>query len=348
MRNSDSDTKMNATMAASKAFDKIIDCVKSSNLNFCLQLSPFSATISVKKTLIKDKAGFYLSPSVTDLSLQPKQDLPGIKIKELEDIVADLKLRLADSVTECEKANEMLAVLENKLKIKQESRKSKENDLENDLNKKLGEISLLSDEKKQLKEQLDYSQTLINKRDAEIQNLKQNLKTSNCAVTKLNKKLVEIQVTHKDQKKQMTKDFKSELKFWKKNLGEERSEKIKIRKKLDNIQNNFNEKVSNSCQTNTTLDVPYLVTEPLPPIFGSQLLQKSKIQQLSRSLPNLSTLVWAKVTEDDLILEAAEEALNKQYDDRIEQFYEEAKAKATALREVYDGNCISKLFDDVS
>ena len=239
----------------------------------------------------------------------------------------------------------MLAVLENKLKIKQESRKSKENDLENDLNKKLGEISLLSDEKKQLKEQLDYSQTLINKRDAEIQNLKQNLKTSNCAMTKLNKKL---QVTHKDQKKQMTKDFKSELKFWKKNLGEERSEKIKIRKKLDIIQNNFNEKVSNSCQTNTTLDVPYLVTEPLPPIFGSQLLQKSKIQQLSRSLPNLSTLVWAKVTEDDLILEAAEEALNKQYDDRIEQFYEEAKAKATALREVYDGNCISKLFDDVS
>ena len=79
---------MNATMAASKAFDKIIDCVKSSNLNFCLQLSPFSATISVKKTLIKDKAGFYLSPSVSDLS---KQDLPRVEIKDLEDIVADLQ-----------------------------------------------------------------------------------------------------------------------------------------------------------------------------------------------------------------------------------------------------------------
>ena len=48
-------------MAASKAFNKILDCVKSSNLNFCLQLSPFSANISLKKTLVKDKAGFYLT-----------------------------------------------------------------------------------------------------------------------------------------------------------------------------------------------------------------------------------------------------------------------------------------------
>ena len=51
-------------------------------------------------------------------------------------------------------------------------------------------------------------------------------------------------------------------------------EKIRIKKKLELLENNFNEKVSNSCQTNASPDVPYLVTDPLPPIFGSQLLQK--------------------------------------------------------------------------
>ena len=339
---------MDSTMAASKAFDQIIDCVKSSNLNFCLQLSPFSATISVKKTLIKDKAGFYLSPSIPDSSVHAKQDIFSIKIKELEDMVADLKLRLADSVTECEKVNETLAGLENKLKIKQESEESNENDLENHLEKKIAEVSLLSDEKQQLREKLDHMQTLINSRDAEIHNLKQNLKTSNCAVSKLNKKLVETKATHEDEKKQMTKNLKSQLKSWKKDLGEEKSEKIRIKKKLELLENNFNEKVSNSCQTNSSPDVPYLVTDPLPPIFGSQLLQKSKVQHISKSLPNLSTLVWVTVTEDDLLLEAAEEALNKQYDDRIKQSYEEKKASSAALREVYDGNYISKLFDDSS
>ena len=73
-------------MAASKAFDKILDCVKSSNLNFCLQLSPFSANISLKKTLVKDKAGFYLThPENSDLSLLQNHD------EEKKELAATLK-----------------------------------------------------------------------------------------------------------------------------------------------------------------------------------------------------------------------------------------------------------------
>ena len=97
---------------------------------------------------------------------------------------------------------------------------------------------------------------------------------------------------------------------------------------------------------NIYIDVPYSITEPLPPIFGSRLLQKTKIRHISRTLPNLSQYSWVKVTDDDLILEAAEEALNEQYDDKIEHFYEEAIARATAIREVYDGNYISTLFNE--
>ena len=44
-------------MVASKTFDDILDKIKNSNLNFHLQLSPFSAVISLKKSLVCDKLG---------------------------------------------------------------------------------------------------------------------------------------------------------------------------------------------------------------------------------------------------------------------------------------------------
>ena len=50
------------TMAAKRAFENILDLIQSSNLNFQLQLSPFSASISLKKSLIRDKTGKVLLP----------------------------------------------------------------------------------------------------------------------------------------------------------------------------------------------------------------------------------------------------------------------------------------------
>ena len=53
----------NPAMAASAMFDSIINQVRSSNLNFQMQMTPFSATIVIKKTLIKDISGFHVIPS---------------------------------------------------------------------------------------------------------------------------------------------------------------------------------------------------------------------------------------------------------------------------------------------
>ena len=61
------------TMLAKKTFDQIIENVQSSNLNFQLQLSPFSACISLKKSFVKDTHGNILLPppiKVTDTDLQ--------------------------------------------------------------------------------------------------------------------------------------------------------------------------------------------------------------------------------------------------------------------------------------
>ena len=55
-------TDSDATMIATKSFSSIIDKVQSSGLNFSLQMSPFSALISVRKTLVRDKHGSYIIP----------------------------------------------------------------------------------------------------------------------------------------------------------------------------------------------------------------------------------------------------------------------------------------------
>ena len=48
----------NITMDANKSFEIVLDQVKSSKLNFHIIQSPFSATISLKKSFIKDKSGW--------------------------------------------------------------------------------------------------------------------------------------------------------------------------------------------------------------------------------------------------------------------------------------------------
>ena len=50
------------TMVAKRTFDNMLEKIQSSNLNFHLTISPFSASISLKKSFIKDKFGNVLLP----------------------------------------------------------------------------------------------------------------------------------------------------------------------------------------------------------------------------------------------------------------------------------------------
>ena len=104
---------------------------------------------------------------------------------------------------------------------------------------------------------------------------------------------------------------------------------------------------SKSCQTEHSQDIPYRITAPLPPIFNSQLCYQSKqIPYLSRSLPNLSTVNWVMITEDDILQDEAEQALCDQYDRQILEYYDEAREKTRAVRQVFDENLIGKLFEE--
>ena len=307
------DSDFNPTMAAYKTFDQILECVKSSNLNFCLQLSPFSANISIKKTAVKDKSGVPLTPRLHVPDLRDKHDLEKIelikKVNDLEMVNSDLQLRLTQSIRDGDQAHETIRQLENNLNIKQENIDTKENDLEIQIQKKTSEISNLHDVNKELQKQAKTLETLLLEKKTEIQNLQQSLQNSRCAAKKLNKELNENRHIHEKETKNIVKNFRSEIKAWKKDLGRERAEKIKIERKLatlDDLVKKSKSKESVTCQTPGCTDVPYLVTEPLPPIFGSQLCYRSKSISLAKSMPNLSVLSWVKVTEDNLVVYAAE------------------------------------------
>ena len=64
---------LDSTMAAKRTFDGLLSQIQASNLNFHLQLSPFSASISLKKSLIKDEFGNTLLPPCPLPSDEPNQ-----------------------------------------------------------------------------------------------------------------------------------------------------------------------------------------------------------------------------------------------------------------------------------
>ena len=277
------DSDFNPTMAAYKTFDQILECVKSSNLNFCLQLSPFSANISIKKTVVKDKSGVPLIPRFHAPDLLEKHVLEKIelvkKVKDLEIVNSDLQLRLTQSVRDCDQAYETIRQLENDLNIKQENIDTKGNDLKIQIEKKTSEIINLYNEKKELQIQAKAFEVSILEQKTEIQNLQQSLQNSRQAAKKLNKELNENRLIHEKETKNIIGNFKSEIKAWKKDLGKERAEKIKVEKKLASLENlvekfKSKNKESVACQTPVCTDTPYLVSEPPSYLWIPSVLQQ--------------------------------------------------------------------------
>ena len=97
-------------MQASQAFDFILEQVQTSCLNFQMQISPFSAVISIKKSFIKDKFGNMLHPPSPDSSENFLRD----KNIQLEKDVTDLTKKYEVAVNDCENAKQVIKSLEKK------------------------------------------------------------------------------------------------------------------------------------------------------------------------------------------------------------------------------------------
>ena len=86
------------TMLANTTFDSVISQIRSSCLNFSMQLTPFSAVISLRKSFMMDKSGSVVLPFTRENMV--KVEVENNKHENIEvDIIKDLQSK----VIECEK-----------------------------------------------------------------------------------------------------------------------------------------------------------------------------------------------------------------------------------------------------
>ena len=203
-----SDLNMNPTMTAAETFENILLQIQNSNLNFKLNLSPFTANISLKKTLVTDKSGIPLVPRPNTATCENIATLTA-KNHELENNLIDIKNEFASTVNEYGTAvhQELADSLElvNKLQIVKEN---------------------LVKENEALK--------IANKnKDAEIQDLDHSNKIRKEVTEKLHRNINELKAKFHKEKIDIAKQNKLEIKYWRKQLGEETKANIKLKERLE-------------------------------------------------------------------------------------------------------------------
>ena len=107
-RTINSDSALTPTMIAYKQFDHILKQVQNSGLNFQLQVSPFGAIISLKKSLVKDRNGEFIIPSTSISGTHyNSEDFAALLVKNavLENKLNDLQNNYESSVDDCEAAH---------------------------------------------------------------------------------------------------------------------------------------------------------------------------------------------------------------------------------------------------
>ena len=112
----DSDTyNRNSAMLTLNTYENIIDQIRSSGLNFQMQMSPFSAQISLKRSLVKERCGVNRLPLVTKVSEVNQNRPQSEKLEcviakltarnlELEKMLETLKCEFATSIENCRHA----------------------------------------------------------------------------------------------------------------------------------------------------------------------------------------------------------------------------------------------------
>ena len=108
-----SDSYNTPTMLASQTFERILQSIQKSNLNFVLQVSPYSANISLKKSLVTDKSGAVCFPPELSSDLISREALATLKANKniLENTLLSTKQELAAAKDECEAAHTKIKIL---------------------------------------------------------------------------------------------------------------------------------------------------------------------------------------------------------------------------------------------
>ena len=224
---------INPTMAASRKFDSILEQILSSNLNFQLQISPFSANISLKKTPIKDLSGVPVLPPPTSASPSSNAtasatDLAAYAAKtiKLENDLSSLRRDYEDAIEDSAAAHLRLKSMESQPSVKVES-------LYKELSEKNDLVESLKLEISNLKSASKMTESIIEDQKDEIDYLEKANKKANKISNNLNKEFSAVKVKFNKEKELFLKEHKAEVKAWRKELGEETKLKIKLEEELN-------------------------------------------------------------------------------------------------------------------
>ena len=211
----------------------------------------------------------------------------------LEKEMLSLKNNLEEALLENETSRDIISELQKELATKQEKSEDQAK-----LAKELkDEVTSLGSELFNTKMELSNHYSVTKENIDKLENACKNLKGKNQTM----KKTAEARVKYLENELELA-------------LCNTKNEKVKELETylLNSIQDasaasNLPSTMSKYSQTLMNQDIPYRVTQPLPPIFGSQLCHFSKrINHISNSFPNLSTITWVTVTKEDQIRDEAE------------------------------------------
>ena len=235
------DSDQTPAMLASNIFHQILNQIQSSNLNFHLQLTPFSAKISLKKSLMRDKSGKYLLPFLPDYESKPnvKNEIEE-KTSELK-ALADQNIKLErdifalqknhdDVVNECVNARETIEALKSQL-----------------IATKPSKIEVYETE-------INILKIKIMERDETVRELEKANMIAREGSNRLNKELRESKQKFYQEKASIEKQHKLQVKAWRKELGESNKEKIKLQKQME--EKNYEKETKSEPQNDVIPEPP--------------------------------------------------------------------------------------------
>jgi hypothetical protein len=211
---------INSKMVAKQTFNNILELIQTSNLNFQLQISPFSASISLKKTLVKDKFGVELLPSPTCLQPTSSPEYAALiaQNKKLESDLFSLTQSHEKVVDDCASAYRKIDFLQTQLHEKIMIR---------------SEDFTFNEEILRLEKKNERLEKVIDNQKEEIESLHASNKNLSKVSGNLNKELNQAKLKFQKEKKSIFKQHRTEIKSWRKELGEEIKLKIKLEEKLE-------------------------------------------------------------------------------------------------------------------
>ena len=208
-------------MAATETFQDVLRTVQTSNLNYKMEISHFSATIHLKNSFLTDPNGNPLSaPFSSNMAFQNKE--LARKILQLEAVIESLQQTNANAVDDCEEIRETNKHLESKVNI---------------LHCKLDAAKLkVTELNKQVKnERTIKKEPTENQIELEILELSSRNETLDNLTISLHSQLIQFKEKAKKELLDSRKELKKEIKSWRKDLGEEVKKNIKLEKKLEDL-----------------------------------------------------------------------------------------------------------------